>query len=206
MSSILPRRALRCGALLLCFGGPLLLPACSGETNPAETPSAAPTVAAAAPAAEVDAAGAQSAEQSRALAARAEQALRAERLVAPQADNAFELYLQAVEADPGNSLARTALDDLVTYAVLHIEQRAAAGDAEEVRRVLALIQRGAPQAPALPRLQRTLTTLDDNQQRLAAVAARQPTEPTPSPAQANPEPSAVAIVSPTPVAPSAPAV
>ncbi len=90
---------------------------------------------------------------------RAETALRAQRLFAPAGDNAFELFVQAVAEQPADERARTALQDLVPYAVLHIEQRLAARDRAQATRVLDLLERAQPEAPSLPRLQRALLAL-----------------------------------------------
>jgi protein TonB len=188
---------------LVCLSGPLLLAACGGETEPAAVSTVAAAAPAPAAAAHAEVTGAQLLTQSDALAQRAGLALRAERLVAPATDNAFELYLGAVEADPTNALARTALEDLVTYAVLHVEQRAVAEDVAEAQRVFELIERGVPQAPALPRLQRTLRALEALKQRQAAAAEQTATtvslpsprtipSPSPSPSPAFSIPSTAA--------------
>lgn len=121
-------------------------------------------------------------------AARGEQALRDQRLFLPAADNAFEFFVAAVEANPGDERSRLALQDLVPYAVLHIEQRLAADDAEDAARVIALLERAAGQAPALPRLQAGLENLQTRQAAARAVAeaaaarAANPTSVVPVPA------------------------
>jgi protein TonB len=188
---------LRIGAVLLLTG---CLVACGGEEPAAPqapaAPAAAATAAAPAPVAPVEGAG--SVEV-------AEDALRAQRLFAPAGNNAFELFILALEADPGSIKARDALTDLFPYAVLHVEQRTAARDAEEARRVLELMQRAQPQAPALERLERELERLES---RLAAEAAQpapapRPAAPTaPAPAvPVTPEPAPEAVVEPEPAPP-----
>jgi protein TonB len=142
---------------------------CSNEAPPVEsTPATVSTDAATPPAASTD-------KVARAvdLANRGELALRAQQLFAPPEGNAFELFLQAVELDPGNTFARTALNDLLPYAVLHVEQRTASADLADAERVLVQIERAAPQAPSLARLQRVLLaarrTAEQAQERAAAI-------------------------------------
>lgn len=89
-------------------------------------------------------------------AARAAEAFQAQRLFAPEGDNAFELYLEALALEPDNVLVRNALTDLFPYAVMHVEQRLHAKDADDAARVLGLMKRVDPAAPALPRLADTL--------------------------------------------------
>lgn len=121
----------------------------------------------------------------------AETALRAQRLFTPAGNNAFELFLLAMERDPGSQRVKDALTDLFPYAVLHVEQRTAARDADEARRVLDLMTRAQPTAPALERLDRELERLERRlateaaqQQAAAARAAAPPPAPTPTPAPA----------------------
>ena len=131
---------------------------------PAAAPAAAPAEAAPAAApAPVLVEGAGSIEV-------AEAALRDQRLFTPAGDNAFELFLLAMDRDPGSQRVRDALTDLFPYAVLHVEQRTAARDAEEARRVLDLMRRAQPEAPALDRLDRELERLE---RRIATEAAQQ---------------------------------
>lgn len=188
---------LRISAVLLLTS---CLVACGGEEPAAPQAPAAPAAAApaAAPAPVAPIEGAGSVEV-------AEDALRAQRLFAPAGNNAFELFILALEADPGSIKARDALTDLFPYAVLHVEQRTAARDAEEARRVLGLMQRAQPQAPALERLERELERLES---RLAAEAAQpapapRPTAPAaPAPAvPVAPEPAPEAVVEPEPAPP-----
>lgn len=86
------------------------------------------------------------------LAERAATALQAQRLFVPAGENAFELYLDALAAEPQDTLARNALTDLFPYAVMQVEQRLQAQDADEAARLLGLMQRADPAAPALSRL------------------------------------------------------
>lgn len=145
-----------------------------------------------------------SAERAIEAIAAGERASREQRLFLPVADNAFELFLAALDADPGNERARLALQDLVPYAVLHIEQRLLAGDADEAERVLSLLRRAAGEAPALPRLQAALARLQSQQasERTAAEAAAVRQTPTVVPA---PAPTLPAPAAPAPSVSSAPA-
>jgi protein TonB len=131
----------------------------------------------------------------------AEAALRAQRLFAPAGDNAFELFVLALEAKPDLIKARDALTDLFPYGVLHVEQRTAARDAEEARRVLGLLARAQPEAPALERLERELERLE---RRLAtereAVPPARPVAPARPAEPAGPAPPPV-VSAPEPVAP-----
>lgn len=174
------------GAALLC-----LLTACSGESAPETTPSEPQAATAADPAAPA-------AEATATVAQRAESALRAQRLFTPPGDNAFELFLQATVEQPDDVQLAYALRDLVPYAVLHIEQRIAAGDQAEAERVLALLERAEANAPALPRLQRALQRLAEA---AADEAARESAEAEP-PASAQ---AATAPASPGATAPTTPA-
>jgi protein TonB len=147
-----------------------------------------------------------------AAAARGEQALRDQRLFLPAGDSAFEWFLGAVEADPRNTRARVAMEDLVPYAVLHVEQQLQSNQLDEAARVLELITRAAPQAPALPRLQSALDDARD-QVRLreeralaseqAAAEAREAAQRAAAEA-ATPPPAAAAPASPTPAPAPAP--
>jgi protein TonB len=180
-----PPRILWLGLL----GAFALLPGCGSDPAPAETAQAPPQA--------VVTSTPQSVEPSdvEPAASRAETALRAQRLFAPAGDNAFELFLQAVQDDPGDERSRTALLDLLPYAVLHIEQRLGARDRAEATRVLGLLQQTQPDAPAIPRLQRALLALPEETRAQGAAPAGTPEVATPAPL--NP-------VSAEPVAPATP--
>jgi protein TonB len=177
-----------------------LLGGCSGEPAPeVNAPAGAAPAAAASVATEMPAITATVSE-------RAEAALRANRLFTPPGDNAFELFLQAVEAEPDNVRTRNALQDMYPYAVINIEQRLASRDRDEVARMLALMVRAQPDAPALPRLKRALEGLDAAmedareqelaQSRDAAAAAAR------AAASAQPPASTVAMATAPPTLPS----
>lgn len=186
---------LRGGAAVMVLSA-VLLAACGGGETPAPAPPAADAgaaPAAAAPAAEPTAPVAETSAPAELVAGAgsvevAEAALREQRLFTPAGDNAFELFLLASERDPGLQRVRDALTDLFPYAVLHVEQRTAARDALDARRVLDLMARAQPDAPALERLERELERLE---RRLAtevaqqqAAAARTAAAPAPTPAPA----------------------
>lgn len=178
----------------------LLLSACGGEAPQDSAPSS--TAAAPTPTS-TEAVPQAGAADSANAAARGEQALREQRLFLPPSDNAFELFLAAVETDPTDQRSKLALQDLVPYAVLHVEQRLAAEDADDAARVLALLARAAAEAPALPRLQAGLASLQQRQASAQAAAeaaaARAAATPAAAPAAVAPAP-ATAVASPPPAA------
>jgi periplasmic protein TonB len=202
-----PRSRAPWGATVLCI--PLLLSGCGGgepaETAPTQAAPAAPA-AAPAPTPVTPVAGAGTIEV-------AETALREQRLFTPAGDNAFELFILALEANPESRQAKFALTDLFPYAVLHVEQRTAARDAEEARRVLDLMYRAQPDAPALERLERDLERLERRlaqEAATAATAAARPAPPTaqtptPAPTPAPPEPEPTPTPTPSPPPQAAPA-
>ncbi len=169
------------------LSGVLLLAACGAEppsNEQAKPPEADAPLTPPAPTSATPQATSPQAQASQ-LAEKAEQALREERLFAPAGGNAFELFLQAHELDRDNVFARDALFDLIPYAVLHIEQRIAAKDRDEAQRLLPLLQRAQPDAPALPRLQGALARLPAETVPASPVA--KPDAPRPqSPATASP--------------------
>lgn len=202
---------LRAGAVSIFAAG--LLAACGGSEAPPADPAAATAPATAAQPAESAPApapapalveGAGSIEV-------AEAALREQRLFTPAGDNAFELFILALERDPASQRVKDALTDLFPYAVLHVEQRTAARDAEDARRVLDLMMRAQPDAPALDRLERGVEALERRlateaaQQEAAAARANAPAPaPAPTPAPA-PEPAPSAPPTPAPEQTPAPA-
>jgi protein TonB len=134
------------------------------------------------------------------IAERADAAIDAQRLFAPPGDNAFELYLRVIEAEPDQPLARNALTDLFPYAVMHVEQRLGAGDTDDAERVLSLMEKANPQAPALPRLR---SSVEAARERAIAAAAAE-AERAERAAQAAREAAAAAQAPPPPAATPAP--
>lgn len=172
-----------------------LLAACGGSEAPPADPgtAAAPAPAAQPAAAEPAPAPAPTLVEGAGSIEVAETALREQRLFTPAGDNAFELFVLAMERDPASQRVKDALTDLFPYAVLHVEQRTAARDADEARRVLDLMARAQPDAPALDRLERGVEALERRlaveaaQQQAAAARASAPAPaPAPAPAQAAP--------------------
>lgn len=138
-------------------------------------------------------------------AARGERALREQRLFLPAGDNAFEHFLAAVEARPADERSRLALDDLLPYAALHVEQRLAAEALEDAERMLDLMARASAEAPALPRLRSATEAL---RERLAGRAGEssasrpRPAIAPPSAAATAAEPVAALATPPSTAAPS----
>lgn len=187
---------------------------CSSEEPPATaTPqpgAAAPEASEPAPVPEPD-----PNETPAQIAERADAAVDAQRLFTPPGDNAFELYLRVLEAEPDQPLARNALTDLFPYAVMHVEQRVNANDPADAERVLNLMEKANPKAPALPRLR---NSINDARQRIAAAeaaeaeraaraaqaardaaaAANQPVAPVSTPEPATPAPAPVQSTPPPP--------
>lgn len=134
------------------------------------------------------------------LRQRATQALSERRVHAPAGDNAVEYFLAARMKRPDDADVQNALVELQPYLLIAAEQALERADIPESRRLLALIVRADPRAPALPRLR---SALREAQER-AAQLARQESEAAKLAAQpaASPAPS----VSPPPPAVSTPAV
>ena len=192
----------------LCAGfAVLLVAACS---NPAPVPEASPeATSAAAPAAPAitDEAG---------LRAAASLALSEQRIYTPAGNSAIDHYLALRALRPDDANLATALMELLPYAVIATEQAVARQDTAEARRLLSLLERADPQAPALGRLRDTIVMADAaaaqaqaeaalaaeqalrdqqaqaaEQARAAAASASAPAAPMPAPA---------AVVPPVPVA------
>jgi protein TonB len=86
------------------------------------------------------------------LRAAANKALSQNRIYAPGGDNAMEYYLALRDKQPDDPATTSALTDLMPYTVIAAEQSIGRKDFEEAKRLLALITKADPQAPALPRL------------------------------------------------------
>jgi len=137
----------------------VLLAACSKQEEPA-APAAAPEGrAAAAPAqppapavaASVQAMGADQLREA------ATQALRENRMYAPAGDNAMEYYLALRDKLPDDPSVASALTDLMPYTVIATEQAVGREQFEEAQRLVALIEKADPSAPALPRIKQSIT-------------------------------------------------
>ena len=134
----------------------LALAACSGKEEtpaPAAEGAAAPATTPAAPAvaAKVQSMGT---EQLRDSASRA---LAENRMYAPAGDNAIEYYLALRDKTPDDASVKSALTDLLPYTLIAAEQHLGREDFTEAQRLVALIEKVDPSAPALPRLKEGLT-------------------------------------------------
>ncbi|MBO9829798.1 energy transducer TonB [Xanthomonas sp. A2111] len=127
------------------------LAACSKQDETAP-PNAAPATAAAnAPApppvsAKVQSMGTEQLHDS------ASQALRENRMYAPAGNNAVEYYLALRDKQPDDAGVKSALTDLMPYTLIAAEQSINREDFPEAQRLIGLIEKMDPQAPALPRL------------------------------------------------------
>ncbi|KMM74909.1 energy transducer TonB [Xanthomonas sp. NCPPB 1128] len=127
------------------------LAACSKQEETAP-PSAAPATAAAnAPAPPAVSAKVQSMGTEQ-LHDSASQALRENRMYAPAGNNAVEYYLALRDKQPDDAGVKSALTDLMPYTLIAAEQSINREDFPEAQRLIGLIEKMDPQAPALPRL------------------------------------------------------
>ncbi|WP_017908500.1 hypothetical protein, partial [Xanthomonas sp. SHU 199] len=127
------------------------LAACSKQEE-AAPPSAAPATAAAnAPAPPAVSAKVQSMGTEQ-LHDSASQALRENRMYAPAGNNAVEYYLALRDKQPDDAGVKSALTDLMPYTLIAAEQSINREDFPEAQRLIGLIEKMDPQAPALPRL------------------------------------------------------
>lgn len=211
-TSLIVRQRLAWTILLVLGAG---LTACSKDEAPA--PASGPAAPAASPTAAVkdeatlakeaaDAALAALSPQE--LSARGSQALREQRLYAPAGDNAMEYYLalrqRSSKPDPS---AESALIDLMPYAIIAAEQAIGREDFVEADRLVALIERADPQAPALPRIHDSITKgREGAEQRAAEATAKAEKEQRDRElaAQKAAEAAAAQAASPEPVAAPAP--
>ncbi|MFY2763748.1 energy transducer TonB [Arenimonas sp. MALMAid1274] len=143
-----PRHALALALMLAVAAGcsqEAPTPAASSTTPPAQAP-AAPT-----PPAITDEAG---------LRAAAAKALAEQRIYTPAGDNAIEHYLALRSLKPDDGALAIALLELLPYALIGSEQALARGDLGEARRLLDIVERADPQAPALTRLRDSLVAAE----------------------------------------------
>lgn len=170
-------RAVRTGAAVVAL---LVLVACRDE--PAGAPVAAADAVAPAPVAQANAAAT---TDNGNLRARAERAMREGRMYAPAGDSAIEHWLAARDRAPGDATLQVAIIEMQPYLLIACEQAIAAGGFHEARRLLGLMERSTPDAPALPRLLAAIAAAEQAQglvraaqgkerevARLAAEAAR----------------------------------
>lgn len=131
------------------------LVACSGKDEPAAAPAAG-TAPAVAPAAAPAVSSTVQAMGTDELAASASQALRENRMYAPAGDNAIEYYLALRDKTPDDAVVKSALTDLLPYTLIAAENNLSREDFTEAQRLIALIEKADPAAPALPRLKQSL--------------------------------------------------
>jgi protein TonB len=160
--------------LPLCLILGLVLTACSKKeeaatARPAADGAAAASSAPAEPEAPAVAASVQamSAEQLREAAS---QALRENRMYAPAGNNAMEFYLALRDKLPDDATVRSALTDLMPYAINAAENAVSREQFAEGKRLLALIEKADETAPALPRIRQNITAGEE------AVARRSETD------------------------------
>ncbi|CAD7728835.1 hypothetical protein LMG31884_42750 [Xanthomonas hydrangeae] len=146
------RMARRIAPVILLVG----LAACSKQEDKAATTAPATGATPAAPAAAPTPATAVSPQvQSMAadqLRASATKALQDNRMYAPAGDNAVEYYLALREKQPQDATVNSALTDLLPYTLIAAEQGISREEFPEAQRLIALIEKVDPKAPALPRL------------------------------------------------------
>lgn len=82
----------------------------------------------------------------------ATKALQDNRMYAPAGDNAVEYYLALREKQPQDATVNSALTDLMPYTLIAAEQGISREEFPEAQRLIALIEKVDPRAPALPRL------------------------------------------------------
>ncbi len=137
------------------------LAACSGKDEPAAPAAGTATAPAAAPAAAPAPAPAVSATVqsmgTEELRDSASKALRENRMYAPAGDNAIEYYLALRDKTPDDASVKSALTDLLPYTVIAAEQNLAREDFTEAQRLVALVEKVDPAAPALARLKQGVT-------------------------------------------------
>ncbi|PPU78437.1 MULTISPECIES: energy transducer TonB [Xanthomonas] len=150
------RMARRIAPVILLVG----LAACSKQEDKAATTAATPAAPAAAPAPtpatavspQVQSMGADQLRES------ATKALQDNRMYAPAGDNAVEYYLALREKQPQDATVNSALTDLLPYTLIAAEQGISREEFPEAQRLIALIEKVDPKAPALPRLKSGLDT------------------------------------------------
>ncbi|BBJ98308.1 energy transducer TonB [Xanthomonas campestris] len=145
------RMARRIAPVILLVG----LAACSKqEEKPAATAGTTPAAPATAPAPTAATAVSPQVQSMAAdqLRESATKALQDNRMYAPAGDNAVEYYLALREKQPQDATVNSALTDLMPYTLIAAEQGISREEFPEAQRLIALIEKVDPRAPALPRL------------------------------------------------------
>ncbi|MCS3810077.1 energy transducer TonB [Xanthomonas sp. 4461] len=151
------RMARRIAPVILLVG----LAACSKQEDKAAATTPATGATPAAPAAPTPATAVSPQVQSMAadqLRESATKALQDNRMYAPAGDNAVEYYLALREKQPQDATVNSALTDLLPYTLIAAEQGISREEFPEAQRLIALIEKVDPKAPALPRLKSGLET------------------------------------------------
>jgi len=102
--------------------------------------------------------------------ARAAAATRDGRMYTPAGDSAIDHWLAARTQSPDDAAVATAIIELQPYLLIACEDAIARGQFDEARRLLSLMSRSTPRAPALPRLGRAIAA---GEAEAVALAARE---------------------------------
>ncbi|MBV6689610.1 energy transducer TonB [Xanthomonas euvesicatoria pv. physalidis] len=150
------RMARRIAPVILLVG----LAACSKQEDKAATttPATGTTPAATAPTPATAVSPQVQSMAAEQLRESATKALQDNRMYAPAGDNAVEYYLALREKQPQDATVNSALTDLLPYTLIAAEQGISREEFPEAQRLIALIEKVDPQAPALPRLKSGLET------------------------------------------------
>ncbi len=137
------------------------LAACSGkdETAPAAAEGTAAPAATSPATVAADKAAAEKVQgmDTTQLRDAASAALRENRMYAPAGDNALEYYVALRDKLPNDATIKSALTDLQPYALIAAEQALGREDFTEAQRLITLLEKVDPTAPALPRLKQGVT-------------------------------------------------
>ncbi|PPU39091.1 energy transducer TonB [Xanthomonas arboricola] len=147
------RMARRIAPVILLVG----LAACSKQDDKAAT-GATPAASAAAPTPATAVSPQVQSMAANQLRESATKALQDNRMYAPAGDNAVEYYLALREKQPQDATVNSALTDLLPYTLIAAEQSISREEFPEAQRLIALIEKVDPKAPALPRLKSGLET------------------------------------------------
>lgn len=131
-----------------------------------------------------------------ALRRQAAEAMADGRVHGPAGRNAVEAYLALTSQVPGDRQASDALQALQPYVLIAIEQALAAGDAHDAGRLLDLLTRMEPRAPALGRLEAALVRLAQRPLEQASPPTHETTDAAlplapPAPVAGDPAPAAL---------------
>lgn len=144
-------------------------------------------------------AGAPAAVRDGLLRERAARAAQEGRLYSPAGESAVDLYLAARESAPDDATVRAALSELQPYLLIACEDAIMRADFAESRRLLGLMTRSDPEAPALARISASITAAETRAQAEAArLADAEETRLAVAAAQTAVERSAVAEAAPSP--------